>query len=185
MVKPNWSRRNTVKIVAALFAFGAVAAGSSPAAAYETLQPLSGVALAQLRFRAIRVDVSPLAEKGLGPEAAWMAQELPGRLQAAFAGRLAPHDASAPTLVVRIDGLNLGMSGGGGTAPFGATSARDDIEGAGVIVAPNGKTIGSYPLFTSQLDYTGGANYELGTERRRVGELAGSFAQWLPGQMGL
>jgi len=47
------------------------------------------------------------------------------------------------------------------------------------------RTLASFPLFTSQIDFTGGSVYERGTERRRVGELASSFAQWLPGQMGL
>ena len=120
---------------------------------------------AQTRFKAIKVDVSALAGKGLGPEASWLEQDLPGPLRAAFAGRLAPGDRAAPTLVVRIDNVILGQSGGGGTNPFGATAARDDIEGAGVVVAPNGRPIATYPLFTTLRAFTGGSAREMGTVR--------------------
>jgi hypothetical protein len=123
--------------------------------------------------------------KALGPEAEWLEQDLPGLLRAVFAGRLAPGASAASTLVVRIDGVFLGISGGAGTGPYGGNSARDNIEGAAMIVAPNGKVVATYPLFTTLLAYTGGSAYEMGTERRRVSELAQSFAYWLPGQMGL
>jgi hypothetical protein len=142
-------------------------------------------AAATFRLRAIAVDAAPLARNGLGPEADWIAEDLPARLRAAFAGRLAPGDRAAPALVVRIDLITLGPSGGGGTQPFGGSDARDEIRGVGTLVAPGGRILATYPLFTSQLDYTGGSAYERGTERRRVGQLAASFAQWLPGRMGL
>jgi hypothetical protein len=61
----------------------------------------------------------------------------------------------------------------------------DNIEGAATVVAPNGGALGSYPLFVPLNNYTGGVNYEVGTERRRIGELAHAFAYWLPSQMGL
>jgi hypothetical protein len=162
----------------------ALACAPIAVAAEEASPPFAGAAAAQLRFRAIKVDVSPLAAKGLGPEADWLAVDLPARLRAAFAGRLAP-GAAAPTLVVRIDLVHLGDSGGGGTEPFGAAGARDEIQGVALVVSGNGRTIGAFPLFTSQIALTGGPIYERGTERRRVAELALSFAQWLPGQMGL
>src|ERR1700737_1925874 len=132
--------------MAGALVFGAAAAGASLAAADE--------AAPQVRFRAIKVDVSPLVENGLGPEAAWMAEDLPNRLRQAFASRLAPRDAAAPTLVVRIDRVTLGESGGGGTQPFGLGGARDNIEGAGTIVAPNGKVVATYPLFSTQIALT-------------------------------
>ena len=185
MGKAVKSRRAMSAAFAAALVVGAFAAGSLSAAADETSAPLAGAATGQVRFKAIKVDVSPLTENGLGPEADWMAQDLPGRLRAAFASRLAPRDATAPTLLVRIDRVTLGESGGGGTQPFGLGGARDNIEGAGMIVAPSGKVVATYPLFTTQIALTGGPVYEIGTERRRVAELANSFAYWLPGQMGL
>ena len=163
----------------------ALACAPIAAAAEEASPPFAGAAATQLRFRAIKVDVSPLAAKGLGPEGDWLSEDLPARLRAAFAGRLAP-GAAAPTLVVRIDLVHLGDSGGGGsTEPFGAAGARDEIQGVALVVAGNGRTTAAFPLFTSQIALTGGPIYERGTERRRVAELALSFAQWLPGQMGL
>jgi hypothetical protein len=184
MDKAVRSHRALSAAFAAALVVGAFAADALPAAA-ETAAPLAGAATGQVRFKAIKVDVSPLAENGLGPEADWMAQDLPGRLRAAFASRLAPRDATAPTLLVRIDRVTLGESGGGGTQPFGLGGARDNIEGAGMIVAPNGKVVATYPLFSTQIALTGGPIYEIGTERRRVADLANSFAYWLPGQMGL
>ena len=138
-----------------------------------------------MRFRAIKVDVSPLAGNGLGPEAEWTAAYLPGRLRAAFAARMAPGDRAAPTLVVRIDRLILGSSNGGPSQPFGLYGASDDIEGVGMIVAPGGKVVATYPLFTTLSAFTGGSVYDTTGQQRRVDELAGSFAQWLPGKMGL
>jgi hypothetical protein len=183
--KSMWFRRAALVAVGAPFVIGALATGPLPAAADGASSPFAGAAAAQVRFRAIKVDVSPLAENGLGPEASWMAQDLPGRLQAAFAARMAPRDAAAPTLVVRIDQVFLGASNGNPSQPFGIYGARDNIEGVGMVVAPNGKTIATYPLFSTQSAFTGGSVYEVGIERRRVDDLASSFAYWLPGQMGL
>jgi hypothetical protein len=163
----------------------AVAGAPNSAAAEDGSTPFSGAAAAQMRFHTIKIDVSRLAANGLAPEAAWLAQDLPGRLAAAFASRLAPRDGAAPTLAARIDLVQLGASGDGGSQPFGASGARDGIQGAGVVVAPSGRIIASFPLYTSGIAFTGGSIYERGTERRRVADLAAMFAQWLPGQMGL
>ena len=172
---------------AVLAAFGAFAAGllAVPANAVETAQSLPPGMAAGLRFRAIKVDVAPLAQDAGGPTAGWMAQALPGPLQTAFSSRIAPGDRAAPTLVVRIDRVFLGVSDNGEVGPTAASEARDNVEGAGVVVAPDGRTLGVYPLFTTLNNFTGGSNFEMGTEQRRVDELAKSFAYWLPGQMGL
>jgi len=185
MAKSIWFRRAALAALCAPLAIGALFAGPLPAAADAASPPFAGAAAAQVRFKAIKVDVSPLAEKGLGPEASWMAQDLPGRLQGAFAARMAPRDSAAPTLVVRIDAVYLGDSNGNPSQPFGVYGARDNIEGVGMVVAPNGKVAATYPLFATQSAFTGGSVYEAGIARRRVDDLASSFAQWLPGQMGL
>jgi hypothetical protein len=180
MISPNGSRRAAVLWFGATFVLALVVAtcGLAPDATAQTPP-------APDRFRTIRIDVSPLASKGLAPEASWLSRDLPAALHAAFAGRLAPGDSGAPVLVVRIDGVFLGMPGGGGTAPFGDNAARDEIEGAAIVVAPNGKPIANYPLFTTLIADTGGPVLEMGMTRGRVAELAKSFAYWLPGQMGL
>jgi hypothetical protein len=177
MGKSDRSRRAVLAIGGSLL-LGTLAAVSWPAVG-ETPAP------APQKFKAIKIDVSPLTENGLGPEADWMAQDLRASLQGAFASRLVPGDRAAPILLVRIDLVTLGMSGGGGTDPFGGGAARDNIQGAGIVVAPNGATLATYPLFSTVLALTGGSAREVGTERRRVTVLANSFAQWLPGQMGL
>jgi hypothetical protein len=182
MDKANWPRGLAF---AAAVAIGAMVASPLSALAQEASRPFAGGAAAQLRFRAIKVDVTPLAEIGLSLVGEWMAADLPNRLQAYFSTRLAPRDAAAPILLVRIDRVRLGDSGGGGTQPFGLGGARDDIEGVASVVAAGGKVLASYPLFATQIALTGGPIYERGTERRRVADLANSFAYWLPGQMGL
>ena len=54
-------------------------------------------------------STSPISRRRGGPEAEWIAADLPGRLRAAFSGRIAPGAPAAPTLVVRmIDFLYLG-----------------------------------------------------------------------------
>ncbi|HLW90516.1 MAG TPA: hypothetical protein VKS78_04340 [Roseiarcus sp.] len=164
---------------AAAIGFLGVAVLASPAMAQTASLP------PDTHFKAIKVDVRPLAQEVGEPTAGWVAQALPAALQAAFAGRLAPGDRAAPTLVVRVDKVFLGASGPGSLDPDGADKARDNMEGAGVIVGPNGRTLGVYPMFTVLDTYTGGTNYEVGTEQRRIGELAQSFAYWLPRQMGL
>ncbi|HLJ70004.1 MAG TPA: hypothetical protein VKU03_01720 [Roseiarcus sp.] len=165
--------------VMALIAMGAILASSTGGA--ETPPPLPP----NTHFKAIRVDVAPLLANSGEPTAGWMAQSLTGPLQAAFAAHLAPGDRAAPTLVVRIDNVFLGESGNGVAGFTGDVTARDNIQGAGVVVGPDGRTVAVYPLFSVLYNYTGGTNFEMGSYRRRIAELAQSFAQWLPGQMGL
>jgi hypothetical protein len=136
-------------------------------------------------FRGIKVDVSSVAESDGGPTASWLAQTLPGELQTAFASRLTPGDRSAPTLVVRIRRVFFGATGNGVVGPAAAVEALDNIDGDAVVVGPNGGELGSYPLFVPLQNFTGGVNYEMGTQQRRANELAHAFAYWLPSQMGL
>jgi hypothetical protein len=154
---------------------------SSSGALSESSPPLSPSA----HFKEIKVDVRPIAEAIGNPTANWMAEALPAPLHAAFAGRITPGDRGAPTLIVRIDMVFLGQSGPGGLQLGDSAIARDEIKGAGIVVDARGRTLGAYPLLTVQDDFTGGVNYEMGSEQRRIGELAQSFARWLPGQMGL
>jgi hypothetical protein len=141
--------------------------------------------LAGIRFREIRVDVAPLRASGAGDFADWIAAEEPALLRKSFAAYLAPGDRHAATLVARIDEVILGAlhSGGYGNPAF---DAIDGIRGEGIVLGPRGQQIASYPLYAAV-----GANtylnmpYQLEITRRRVETLAQSFAQWLPGQMGL
>ena len=170
----------------ALGSLCAVMAIPFSASAYEVLQPLAGDA-ARLRFKAIRIDVSRLAENGDRPAAAWLARDLRGPLQAALADRMAPRDPRAATLIVRIDSISLGMrrSPDPGFGGFGAPDALDDIQGAGVIMGPDGRPIATYPLSSVVEAHSSGSGFDFAGQRYRVATLAQSLAQWLPGQMGL
>ena len=64
--------------------------------------------------------------------------------------------------------------------------ATDGIEGAGVVLDGRGRVVGSYPLYSSVgADSLPNSPYQTDILRRRVETLALSFAQWLPGKMGL
>jgi hypothetical protein len=139
------------------------------------------------RFRAIEVDVRPALEQGDGEIANWVAQDLPAALRKAFAAHLAPGDRNAPILRVRIDSVTFGSPGShtAGLHMVLGDDTIDYIEGAGVVLGAGGREIAAYPLLcslgasTSQPDPEG-----IGARQRATG-LAQSFAQWLPGKMGL
>ena len=64
--------------------------------------------------------------------------------------------------------------------------ATDSINGAGVVADGRGRALATYPLFSSfNVDSQPNSPYQAEIIRRRVETLALSFAQWLPGQMGL
>ncbi len=146
-----------------------------------------GVALAApeaAKFGAIRVDVGPLRENGNDQYADWVAAVLPAALHRSFAQYLTPGARGAPTLVARVDEVFLGPE----HSTFGnpAADAIDGIQGSAIVLGPRGEQIGAYPLYSAV-----GANtyqnqpYQEDITRRRVQTLAQSFAQWLPGKMGL
>jgi hypothetical protein len=162
---------------AALSALAALAV--APSAAWATP--------AATRFREIRVNVSPMIAKDEEEFASWVAAALPGYLKQTFAKVLAPGDRGAAVLVARIDLVTLGApyqhSGSNGPTTSDTT---DSIEGAGVVLDASGRTIGTYPLLSSfDVDSQQRSPYQAEIIRRRVETLALSFAQWLPGQMGL
>ncbi len=164
------TRRAVLSSLAALAAAPGVAAAASP--------------LAGIRFREIRVDVAPLRASGNGDFADWIAAALPAELRKSFAAYLAPGDRSASTLVARVDEIILGAVDSASGNP--ALDAIDGIQGAGIVLSPRGQQIASYPLYASvgALTYLN-LPYQSEITRRRVETLAQSFAQWLPGQMGL
>ena len=165
----QWTRR------AALAALGFAAAATAAKA-----QPTG------FRFREIRVDVSPLREKIQDEEGGWVAAVLPGYLRQSFAKNLAPGDRSASVLVARIDDVTLGVAHSG-MSPFPlASDAHDSIEGVGLVLDGRGRVAQSYPLFCAVgADSFSSLPYQTDIRRRRAETLALSFAQWLPGKMGL
>ena len=148
--------------------------------------PLAVRAFAQsaTRFRAIEVDVNNVRSSGDNVSADRIARELPALLQSSFAAHLAPSDRGAPVLRARVDLVTYGSNGSAQTPgnPFGA---MDFIRGAALVVGPGGRVVATYPLEASVIarpdltDITGESG------RLRTSNLAASFAQWLPGKMGV
>jgi hypothetical protein len=168
-----------------LFTRRAALAALTMAAASAPLMASAGP-LGAVRFREVRVDVSPLHEKDEDEEAAWIAAVLPGYLKQKFANYLAPGDRSAGILVARIDNVTLGWSHSGMGLGLMATDTTDGIEGVGLALDARGRQVGAYPLYSAfGADTQPNSPYQTDIRRRRVETLALSFAQWLPGKMGL
>jgi hypothetical protein len=170
MVDRSMTRR---AVLSALTALAAAAPSLALAAAPGT------------RFRDVKIDLRPLQAAGRDDFAAWVAPVLTPALHQYFAAYLAPGDRSAPTLVARIDEVIIGSYHSGG---FGnpVSDAIDGIQGAGVVVAQGGRQVASYPLYSAVgADTYLNQPYQEDITRRRVETLARSFAQWLPGKMGL
>ncbi|MFZ1962388.1 MAG: hypothetical protein WAU78_02780 [Roseiarcus sp.] len=162
-------------------------AALSALAALAVAPSAAWAAPAATRFREIRLNVSPMLAKDEDEFASWVAAALPGYLNQTFAKYLAPGDRGAAVLVARVDHVIVGPpyqhSGSNGPTTSDTT---DWIEGAGVVLDASGRTIGTYPLMSSiNVDSQQRSPYQAEIIRRRVETLALSFAQWLPGQMGL
>lgn len=84
--------------------------------------------LPSTRIRSVRVDVSPLAAKGVSNWATLIGSEAEKAVPTSFAGLLAPTDRSAPDLVLKVtDAWLVPYTGGAGF--FGDIDTFDWIEG--------------------------------------------------------
>jgi hypothetical protein len=170
MDKITLTRRAALAALA-VFAVAPRAAGAGPAA---TL------------FREIRVDVSPLADKDEADYGSRIAAVLPGYLRQSFAKYLAPGNPGAAVLVARIDLVTIGPPFQRSNDAQPQSDTTDSINGAGVVLDGRGQAIATYPLFSAMTASSEtNSPYQEDIIRRRVETLALSFAQWLPGQMGL
>lgn len=141
-------------------------------------------AMAVQVFRAIEVDVQPTREMGSDILADWIAAELPALLRKSLGAHLNPADRNAPLLRARIDSITLGEDHSSGLG-IPSQNVTDYIEGAGVVVGAGGRVIASYPLLCSLGASTQAPDPEGIITRQRVDNLAQSFAEWLPGKLGL
>lgn len=128
-------------------------------------------ALAQsgLAVRNIRVDVAPLRANAGDPTAAWVQEELPGRLAQALSGRLTPKGG---TLVVRIDYLTLGSNTGAG---IHSSKSQDNISGVASIGAAQWPVRATSTYWASPVDQTmiEQSNHD------RVSQLVQALVFWL------
>jgi hypothetical protein len=154
------------------------------ALASTALWPVLARAQAAARFRAIEVDVQPARQLGSDVLANWVAQDLPGLLRKSLNAYVTPGDIRAPILRARIDSVNLGEPHASGMG-FPADSTVDSIEGAGVVIGAGGRPIASYPLLCSVRAEVFNVDPEGIHTRQRVATLSQSFAEWLPGKLGL
>jgi hypothetical protein len=149
-----------------------------------TAEIRSALAQPGLRFRAIRVDVSPIRASMGDPTAAWVEQALPGALARALGPYMAPGDRRAATLVARIDYLYLGSSSGG---PGFFHQTQDTINGTLLVEGPRGVVVAKVPLRAIS-SYIPMAVDQALVERAlqgRVTALAQAFAGWAPRELGL
>jgi hypothetical protein len=137
-----------------------------------------------VRFRDIRVDVSPLRASAGDPTADWVEQELPGALVHALAAYFSPAERDGATLVARISSIYLAASGGG-TRPGGAS--EDSIEGVLIVRGTRGGVAAKTPLRAIATYYPNASDQALVEEayHGRVVALAQAFAGWAPRELGL
>ncbi len=133
--------------------------------------------------RAIEVDVSPLRRAGNRLAADAIAEELPSLLNQSFAANLAPGDPRAPILRVSINSVDFGPSGSG--QHHGQSTAMDYIDGVGALIGGSGREIASYPLESAVLAHPGPVDPTGVSGRLRLMTLLQSFAQSLPGAIGV
>jgi hypothetical protein len=161
---------------AALTAFGAIAL--APALAIRSAFAQPGV-----RFREIRVDVSPLRASAGDPTAAWVEEALPGALAQALGGYVSPRNRTGATLTARIDNLYLGPNKGAGLLG----SSQDTIEGVLFVRGSRAPVAAVTPLRAITSYYPMGVDQPLRVESNysRVTLLAQAFARWAPRELGL
>ncbi len=135
------------------------------------------------RFRAVKVDTSPMAAAGVPHWAARVGEAVRRAAAPAFADLVDPNDRKAPVLTIRIDACNFPvyLAGRWRTIPFGtfgADDAEDWIEGRLVY--------GSFSRRVSALtkaDAVGGRNLP-GADQRRIDAVAKAFVGWARREFG-
>jgi hypothetical protein len=136
-----------------------------------------------IRFREIRVDVSPLRASAGDPTADWVEQALPGDLARALSAYLAPTQRDGATLVARIQDVNFGQSGGRGASG----ASEDSMRGVLIVGGPRAGIAAQTPLRAIAAYSPNAADQALIEEayHGRVVALAQAFAGRAPGELGL
>ncbi len=138
-----------------------------------------------LRFREIRVDVSPLRASAGDPTADWVEQALPAALAQALAAYLEPTQRNGATLVARIQDISFGQSGGGRGGAGGG--AQDSIRGVLIVGGSRAGSAAQTPLRAIAAYSPSAADEALIEEayHGRVVALAQAFAGRTAGELGL
>jgi hypothetical protein len=149
--------------------------------AFALLPVTRALADAGLRFREIRVDVSPLRASAGDPTADWVEQALPEDLMRALSAYLEPAQRGGATLVARIQDVNFGQTGGRGSA------SQDSIQGVLIVGGPRAGNAAQTPLRAIATYSPTAADTALIEEayHGRVVALAQAFAGRAAGELGL
>ncbi|MHB2167714.1 hypothetical protein [Alsobacter sp. R-9] len=148
-------------------------------------------AMAQQRFSAIVVDVTPLRTKGGGPFGLSQYGLFADRTQQVmlqearriFAANLAPGDRHAPTLVIRIDAVQFG-TGSSGEPNQSVIRVTDYMEGAALIIA-GGKVIRQEPMLGAYENVMGPGLMFADNAGPRLQALCAFYAGWLKRKLGV
>jgi hypothetical protein len=162
------SRRALLASLAGLSLAGCVA---------ETAGPAPRIA----RFREVRVDTGPFAAKGVSNYAAKVAERLRIAVAAAFAGRLAPGEASAPILLIEVSEVRLASYVGGAShGLFDRSGGENDdtMVGTLVLLSAKGRAIDRRRHFASSDAATAGDWRLPDNEDRRLDALCRLYAAW-------
>ncbi|WP_372423177.1 hypothetical protein [Salinarimonas chemoclinalis] len=146
---------------------------------------LSGQAAAQpaVLIGEIRVDVSPLREKGVGDYADLLRTSLERALEDRFAGRLGAGGSRLTVVLERFELRGWG-SGESDDGPFGfgmpggGSLAADELAGVATL-SEGGRVLAREPLRVALPPGQSGPWHTPDFEQRRAVALAESFAGWL------
>lgn len=133
------------------------------------------------RFREVRVDTSPFAAKGVSNYAAKVGDRLRLAVAQAFAGRLAPGEASAPVLIIEVSEVRMASYVGGASHGIFDSSGGDNDDtmvGTLVLLSAKGGSVDRRRHFTST-DAAGAGDWRLpDNEDRRLDALCRLYALW-------
>jgi hypothetical protein len=129
------------------------------------------------RFRAVRVDTAPFAAKGVSNYAARVGDRLRRAVAEVFAGRLAPNDPTAPTLVLEVSTVMLASWVGG-------RGSDDTMTGTLVLLSPKGTVI-TRRRHAVTSDAASAGPWQLpDNEARRLDTLCRVYAIWAVKEFG-
>lgn len=131
--------------------------------------------LPRRRFRALRIDASPMAKKGVPNWAARVAAAVKAAAEPAFADMIDPRDRKAPILTLEIDSCDFPIWRAWSEVPFGDFGADDDSDWiVGHVVF--GATRRRVAVTSDARD--AGATYLPDVDQRRIDRVATIFAAW-------
>lgn len=135
-------------------------------------------------FRAVQIDVKPLAQTGDTISAGVIAETAPAWIPRYFGPYIAPGDRNAPTLVIRYQMISFGVEGSAGGG-MNSNGAMDYIQAEGDVIGAGGRTISSYPLTCSLFTMVDMNDITGVYEHTRIANLGQAVVQFMPGKIGL